>query len=110
MNRAFITVTLALHDGDPIEIADYVDDNGKFVNIGYQAEKCIAHRDAVAYADENGEYFIPFHAIIGVQISREVKEVPDVEDKFCVSGGSPSECAPDSSIVDCAQADSGKAA
>lgn len=109
MNRAFITVTLTLHDGDPIEVADYVDDNGKFVNIGYQAEKCIARREAVQFVDAEGvETFIPFHAIIGVQISREVKEVPDAEDKFCVSGAS--DCDPTSSIVDCAQADKGKAA
>lgn len=111
MNRAFITVTLTLHDGDPIEVADYVDDNGKFVNIGYKAEKCVARREAVQFVDADGvETFIPFHAIIGVQIGREVKEVPDAEDKFCVSGVTPSGCDPESSIVDCAQADKGKAA
>lgn len=110
MERGFTEVTLTLHGGEePIVISDSVED-GKFIGIGTQAARQIAQEKAVRYTTSDGEFFIPFHAIIGVTIERTAGEVPTPEDAFCTSGGGDEECSPSSSIVGCAEVDEGKAA
>lgn len=81
----FTTVLLMLHDlDDSISISDYVDDDGRFVNLGVQAAAAIERKDAVHYVDpENGEIIIPYHAIVGVSITTEPGEYTKPDDEFC---------------------------
>lgn len=84
----FTTVTLFLHGADePNEIADYLDDNDKFVNIGVQAANAIAKRQAVHVVvladDVPMELFIPFHAIVSATISKAEDTYVKPDDAFC---------------------------
>ena len=85
----FTTVTLLLHGADePNEIADYLDDNDKFVNIGVQAANAIAKRQAIhvvvmADTDVPMELFIPFHAIVSAIITKAEDTYVKPDDAFC---------------------------
>lgn len=81
----FTTVTLILHGlDDSISISDYVDDDGKFVNLGVQTAAAIDRKEAVHYVDpENGEIIIPYHAIVGISIAKETQEYTKPDDEYC---------------------------
>ena len=80
----FTTVTLNLHDVGEVTIADYVDNNGKFVGIGALAACAIANRHAIHYITQAGvETFIPFHAISSVTIAKAEGEYTKPTDDFC---------------------------
>lgn len=89
--KPFVTVTLGIHDAEEtIEIKDYIDANGKFVNIGTQAAAAINRRVAIHYVNADGqEIVIPFHAITSVKFAKEQGTYTPAEDAFCkpVSGG-----------------------
>ena len=84
----FTTVDVLLHwEDEPLPIADYLDDNDKFVNIGVQAANAIARRQAIHVAmlvgDEPMEIFIPFHAIVSAMISKAEDTYVKPDDAFC---------------------------
>lgn len=81
----FTTITLWLHDGDePKTIADYVDGNGKFVNIGVIAYSALTKHEAIHFKDENGaEVFIPYHAVLAWTVAKAEGEYTKPEDDFC---------------------------
>lgn len=84
----FTTVTLLLHGAaETNKIADYLDDNDKFVNIGVQAANAIARRQSIHVVvspdDEPMELFIPFHAIVSATISKAEDTYVKPEDTFC---------------------------
>lgn len=83
--KPFVTVSLILHDADsPVELADYINDDGQFVNLGTQTAAAIARREAVHSNDNNGsEVIIPFHAISAVTVSKKSGEYTKPDDDFC---------------------------
>lgn len=83
--RPFVTVSLILHNADTsFEIADYVDDNGKFVNIGTQAANAIEKREQIHFVDAEGnEIMVPFHAIEVLNITKESGEFTPAADEYC---------------------------
>ena len=84
--KPFVTVSIVIHGSDtPLEITDYVDDNGRFVNIGSQAASAIERRDAIHFVDADGhENIVPFHAIVASTITKEEGEFTPAEDGFCI--------------------------
>ena len=85
--KPFVTVSLRIHGYDsPFEIADYVDGNGRFVNIGSQAVAQLERGDAVHFvAAEGTEIIIPYHAIVAYSVTKEEGEFTPAEDAFCKS-------------------------
>ena len=82
--KPFVTVSLLLHGNTEVEIADYVDNNGKFVNIGTQAAAAIDRGDNIHYVTAEGvDTFIPFHAIDAVNFAKESDDFTPAEDAFC---------------------------
>ena len=83
--KPFVTVYLYLHDRgeDTTGIADYIDDNGKFINIGTQTAAMIERREAVHFQEGDDEIIIPFHAISGVVITKADDEYTKPDDDFC---------------------------
>lgn len=80
----FTTVSLMIHDVGAKEIADYVDDNDKFVSIGNQAYAALAGHRAIHYVDpEDGETFIPYHAVSAWSVKKEPGEYTQPDDEFC---------------------------
>ena len=82
--KPFVTVTLKIHGGTTETIADYLDDDDKFVNLGTQAAAAIQRREAIHYVTQAGvETLIPFHAIDGITITRADGEYTKPADDFC---------------------------
>lgn len=87
--KPFVEVALMLHGvNGSFSFADYLNDNGEFINIGTQAAAAIARREAIHLYDENqgdngAEVVIPFHAISIALTSKESGEYTKPEDDFC---------------------------
>lgn len=86
--KPFVTVSLELHmeNGEPLEIADYVDDNGRFVPIGTQAAKALEMREQIHTVLSDGtEVIVPFHSIVASAVTKSEEEYTPAEDTFCVA-------------------------
>lgn len=80
-------LTVLVHDiSDSVSIEDYIDDNGKYINIGTQALAALKACKAIHFKDSEGqEIFIPYHAVVGYSFEREDAEYTAPEDDFCKS-------------------------
>lgn len=98
----FTTVTLLLHnDGGELAISDYVDSNGKFVNIGVQALAALQAKKAIHITAQTGEeVIVPYHAVLGYSVTKEEGEYTKPEDDFCkpVCDGGSDDGKPDSEL------------
>lgn len=86
MTKPYVTVSVTVHGNDtPLEIADYVDDAGRFVAIGTQAAAMLGREQAIHFVDAEGaEYIIPYHAIVAYSITKTSDEYTKLEDEYCV--------------------------
>lgn len=84
MTKPYVTVSLILHGGTTKEIADYVDNDGKFIALGTQAMAMLERHEAIHYVDANGvETIIPYHAIVEVNVAKESDDYTEPEDAYC---------------------------
>lgn len=84
MTKPYVTVSLILHGGTTKEIADYVDNDGKFIALGTQAMAMLERHEAIHYVDANGvETIIPYHAIVEVNVAKESDDYTKPEDAYC---------------------------
>lgn len=85
--KPFVTVSVMIHGGDsPLEITDYVDDNGRFVNIGSQVAAQLGRFDAIHFVDAEGtEVIIPYHAVVAYSVTKAEGEFTPADDAFCIN-------------------------
>ncbi len=87
MAKPYVTVELVLHGVDStVTIADYVDDNGRFVPLGTQAAAMLGRHDLVHFVDSNGvEVIIPYHAVVSYMVSKQTDDYTELEDEYCIA-------------------------
>lgn len=86
MAKPFVTVSLLLHGADSsLDIADYVDNSGKFVALGQYASAALARGEQLHFNDAEGiEVIIPYHAVVEYNVTKTTDDVTPADDAFCI--------------------------
>lgn len=86
MAKPYVTVSLLLHGQDsPVDIADYVDNAGRFVALGTQAMAMLGRHETLHYIDAEGvETIIPYHAVVAYTVSKTSDDYTKLDDEYCV--------------------------
>lgn len=88
----FTTVNLTIHGLDEApSITDYVDDNGRFVNIGVQVAAALTAKKTIHFMMDGTEVIVPYHAVVTYSILHEEEPYTKPDDDFCKSESTPTD-------------------
>lgn len=80
----FTTTSVWVHgQNDYTDFEDYVDDNGRFVNLGVQVAASLSRHEAVHVNDGRVEIIIPYHAVMSWYTEKAEAPYTKPEDDFC---------------------------